>query len=370
MSRVVAADAAMLAREAPYSMDSQMAAWFREYNVAPADKRIVRMVELSRRLVARAEALGWPPHSLALANLRLQVALAAHDARCSPEMLTSNTPYEDVSAGEEQQRLLCCATDTLLARLDAGTLLRCTPSETRFNEQRTATEHAPLFACTEPGSEMWHMLHPLPHELGYVTACSAAVAHFYNMLRTLMRASRVRTEGAMVDAHLRTIGRVLDLVATVRAGCSAITAHTRVFQGVQLSRRMYDAERGLMQALSASATPNSRLAAALTSVRNLPADTWPELLASWGRLTAAFGADFVRGAAESATRIGAKAVARMETALAEWTPRPCARCGAREAEPRQWKMCGRCCGPVYCSKACQAAHWKGGHKKECRDKEE
>lgn len=31
------------------------------------------------------------------------------------------------------------------------------------------------------------------------------------------------------------------------------------------------------------------------------------------------------------------------------------------------KKCSRCQGPQYCSKTCQVQHWKGGHKRECKE---
>jgi tetratricopeptide (TPR) repeat protein len=44
----------------------------------------------------------------------------------------------------------------------------------------------------------------------------------------------------------------------------------------------------------------------------------------------------------------------------------CAGCG-KEAEGMQW--CSACNKPRYCSKKCQLAHWKAGHKVECRAKD-
>jgi hypothetical protein len=50
-----------------------------------------------------------------------------------------------------------------------------------------------------------------------------------------------------------------------------------------------------------------------------------------------------------------------------WVPlRACDGCGAREAAPGGHKRCGSCGRAVYCSRGCQAAHWKAGHKRECR----
>jgi hypothetical protein len=63
--------------------------------------------------------------------------------------------------------------------------------------------------------------------------------------------------------------------------------------------------------------------------------------------------------------------------MAAWPPtavhdptsrlRRCAAPACAEAEQiaGQFKKCGRCGVVRYCSKACQAAHWKAGHKREC-----
>jgi hypothetical protein len=39
--------------------------------------------------------------------------------------------------------------------------------------------------------------------------------------------------------------------------------------------------------------------------------------------------------------------------------------GPIEACPK-YKKCGRCLAVKYCSEACQLAHWKAGHKQECK----
>jgi hypothetical protein len=31
----------------------------------------------------------------------------------------------------------------------------------------------------------------------------------------------------------------------------------------------------------------------------------------------------------------------------------------------QFKKCSRCGAVRYCTRACQVAHWKAGHKREC-----
>ncbi|WIA21757.1 hypothetical protein OEZ85_000919 [Tetradesmus obliquus] len=44
----------------------------------------------------------------------------------------------------------------------------------------------------------------------------------------------------------------------------------------------------------------------------------------------------------------------------------CLECGEEEAEGTQLLRCGNCKTAYYCSKACQKAHWRAGHKAVCR----
>jgi hypothetical protein len=44
--------------------------------------------------------------------------------------------------------------------------------------------------------------------------------------------------------------------------------------------------------------------------------------------------------------------------------KPCAQCG--ELFPKL-KLCTRCRSVSYCSKECQVAHWKAGHKQVCKE---
>ncbi len=55
-----------------------------------------------------------------------------------------------------------------------------------------------------------------------------------------------------------------------------------------------------------------------------------------------------------------------QAARQRWTLRTCAMCDARETEPRLFKLCSRCGGAAYCCKEHQVAHWRAGHKKECK----
>uniref|UniRef100_A0A6U4RJU7 MYND-type domain-containing protein n=1 Tax=Neobodo designis TaxID=312471 RepID=A0A6U4RJU7_NEODS len=55
-----------------------------------------------------------------------------------------------------------------------------------------------------------------------------------------------------------------------------------------------------------------------------------------------------------------KSTANVSSASATATPH-CAACG----EPAS-KRCAACHGPSYCGVACQKAHWKSHHKRECK----
>jgi hypothetical protein len=50
-----------------------------------------------------------------------------------------------------------------------------------------------------------------------------------------------------------------------------------------------------------------------------------------------------------------------EAPPAALTPKTCASCGSKAAKA----SCASCFAVVYCSKACQAAHWTAGHKSDC-----
>ncbi len=75
------ADAGAPPEEAPYEPDDDFKRIARKYWDASHEGRLERAAELAKRLVARAEAAGWPSHSLVLARLRLHAAWELHDIR-------------------------------------------------------------------------------------------------------------------------------------------------------------------------------------------------------------------------------------------------------------------------------------------------
>lgn len=69
-----------------------------------------------------------------------------------------------------------------------------------------------------------------------------------------------------------------------------------------------------------------------------------------------------------AARVVARPVSASESI---YDSRLCAgpECGVEEGFRGLFKTCGRCGKLSFCSKACQVAHWRAGHKKECTPRE-
>eukprot|EP00873_Tetraselmis_striata_P044661 jgi/Tetstr1/464925/TSEL_009659.t1 len=44
----------------------------------------------------------------------------------------------------------------------------------------------------------------------------------------------------------------------------------------------------------------------------------------------------------------------------------CSLCGKGPPYREQLKLCAKCRGAKYCSRECQTAHWKAGHKEQCK----
>lgn len=205
-SDATASDADALAPEAPYAMDEKMVAMMRK---AIASKALLaRDAELLQRLVQRAVDIGWPKHSLALARLQALAAAKifqsfAMGAACqasSANPLDISKVLSDVPS--EGRRLLRAADDTILARINAGTLLRCTPSENSF----CAAWDEVYDAAVDPS--------PTPHIIGYCTACMVAKLHIV----ALSEASLTnRASGAEdLDHRKLVVVRVLEVIEAVR----------------------------------------------------------------------------------------------------------------------------------------------------------
>ena len=52
-------------------------------------------------------------------------------------------------------------------------------------------------------------------------------------------------------------------------------------------------------------------------------------------------------------------------AVPESYDRVCAHCSTQASKSNPLMTCARCKSAFYCSRSCQAAHWKAGHKKIC-----
>ena len=68
----------------------------------------------------------------------------------------------------------------------------------------------------------------------------------------------------------------------------------------------------------------------------------------------------------AASRGHEKARALLPSIKAALEPRTCAQCAAVEPTFGKYSKCGACSAVRYCGAACQRAHWKTGHKEECK----
>ena len=100
--------------------------------------------------------------------------------------------------------------------------------------------------------------------------------------------------------------------------------------------------------------------------------TQPELLLRSLLVRQAKGAEMLSNTRENGAGVGTVyrkdgSVKRPSAAARDAGNQRCASlaCSAREDFPGGFKRCGRCLAVVYCSPACQKAHWKAGHKREC-----
>ena len=353
---IAAADAATLAREVPYDVDDEMKAWLRAFRACHTDVRRARQAELGRRLVTRAEA-NWPPHSLALAVLRTLAVRALGDAR------RAHFVSSGISLPSEMERsLLQCVDDAVLARLGAGTLLRCTPSEKRA--------YSIITVALDP---MNGRRPPPPHMSGYDAANMTGAEHLKAIGDLLSLGDSIPNVGSMIERHARFVLRVFDLVCSTRQrSLKSFTKGRSALDGASelvLLDACCGSEGHLIDAIgiicAAFTTLDPRVAGVFLA-RHIPSDTWAQLQAGWNRVTASLGADVVEAARRAGMDKRNELLCVEAQQHASWTARRCAQCDAPEAEPRQWKLCSACGDMAYCCKEHQAAHWRAGHRKACR----
>ncbi len=356
----MAATAAALRAEAPYALDAKMTVLLRKGLYAAAVTRsYMRAEELQRSLLAAAEAAGWPSHSLALAHLKLDLhntLCVVHQDRCRA-----------LAADSEERRLLDAASAIIFARLDAGTLLTCSPSENAF---MAAAEAAKADAVRRHTPQL-NVIGPPLHCIGYRTAMTLGLdlvylVEAYNAAQT----SNTAVPQSAVDDS-RAVVRIIALMRSVR------TAGPRADPTAELDlRRMLGHEAQFINRcheLSSGLQSHFALAR-LRPVQPPDADADDErdvrvpIVKSWLELVDTLGAAFINEAISRVT-VGAGAQRAGQAAVRErWTPRTCAQCGTPEPEPRLYKRCSGCDAATCCCKEHQMAHWKA-HKRVCVPKE-
>jgi hypothetical protein len=330
------------AREAPYAMDDEMKKWAAALGNVNSTGRHARATELGRRLLGRAEEARWSPQSLALAQVRVLLLTALDVARRA-----QGFPCPPASA--EERALLRAIDDAVAARLEAGTLMRATPSEDRFLADLEAAQ-VPLLGRSDAA--------PRGSELGYVVAALSGSIHLVGLIEATLTGDSAPDAAAALAAHAAAVLRVLAFIAAERtAAASPMRGLGVMDQEADISAKM----DMFFQVAAANDKAGKPLA------RHLPAGLLAQLQAVWQRVQAALGGEHARVAGELGRAGVAAMAARREATHAGWQPRPCAACGAPEAEPRQWKVCSRCSVAAYCCKEHQAAHWKAGHRKACRE---
>ena len=379
--------------EAPYRMDAAMKAMCTKYWLAEVGSRFERAVELSRRMFAAAGAAGWPPHSLALAQLRVRLLHSLIMARIGhgdtgwkwrqgDEQLRLRSPLPN----DEETALVAQAYATLRARLDAGTLLSLTPSERAFEDDwelarmqtddDSATASLPCLPQTQQ---------PIKHALGYNTAISLAQKLAMRVFQSFTNAdcitfSSVKFTVSPLDEPrvARCFTRhVADEVPMVVRLLSLVRAVRCAPQGLR-SRRLDNNELVMMDM---EATPDEvRLMGLMHQyIKQAEASAWypramertgqqlllAQLRAAWRDAAETFGPKLCAGGAAVYNSFMNTDIEINEAARQSWQPRACAQCGAREAEPKLFKVCSRCAGAAYCCKEHQTEHWPT-HKAACK----
>ena len=362
---------AALPAEAPYRMDAATTALCAKYWNAEAASRAERASELSRRLLAAAEAARWPPHSLALAQLRarllhsLTLARIGYGDSCLKWQESQQSSPALPTAEEDSLVSLACA--TLCSRLDAGTLLTLTPSELAF-------EHAWNLSLVEGCG--WSGTTPptKKHALGYDMALFVTEKLVLRVVQALIFADRMEPGldgGAEVVLYLtrhvadevRVILRMLALVRLVR--CAPRGARDPDKEMVADGLVSIDEMRLVKFAgdIFQEAESQNWFPRAMERTGYRPLVT--QLRAAWQDVLNAFGPLLTAGIVMKTTSAVAASDAEMVGKRQSWKPRECAQCGAREAEPKLFKVCGRCHAVAFCCKEHQAAHWPA-HKAACK----
>ena len=344
--------------EAPYGLDAEMHAQVCTYWRVSLTGRHERASEVARRLVGAAEAARWPPHSIALASLRWNMAVSLQKARVQDSAWRPTGAINKI-AGEEEAALYAASRAAVCARRDAGSLLTLTPSEQRFQVAWDASMHLRDEPCRPQQPA---------HSLGYAFAMCMAQKLVKSTLQAwaLTEAGEpgglTRDTARAVERDVHELARLLALVRAVRhaaPGSRDPRAHLVLGPWLLSDEGCLIHVMHEWMALGASHAWYPRTMA-MTGHHGLVA----LMHDAWRDAADAFGPLLREGEAKTAGSLADMAAAR-DALRQSWVPRVCAHCGAAEAEPRLYKLCGRCHGPAYCGKEHQLAHWRAGHRKEC-----
>lgn len=373
----MAAPTFTLPEEGTYEMDEQMREDARKECRAKAARNYTRAAELGQRMVLRAEALGWPWHSTTLATIHLGIAQVLANKRGMAQPVELTPTAAEVDATEAGVRIV-------LARLDAGTLFQ-EPSEcdrAAFNEL-VAEECDDAYGSSSDEAED----DDPPYSRGYLTAIMATRILIRRALSDWQVGAILTNDGTVLIPQVRLRPekkRLLDAVLYVRRVTRwrrgrAIAGEWHVEAGVQWKPRLgYDTHEAyllnLLEVVVGALKTDS-----VISCAGVPEDV-AMLQSALLELTELINESCGRGgdsddngttdicsrARRMVQRVQGRTQAREMRHRERWVARTCAHCGSREDEPKQYKVCARCGAVGYCCKEHQVAHWKAGHKRNCK----
>ena len=372
----MAAPTFTLPGEGTYGLDEQMREDARKQSRAKTARSYARAAELGQRMVSRAEALGWPWHSLTLASMHLEVAQMWANKRNEPPVELTPTAAE-VDATEAGLRII-------FARLKAGTLLRApTACDRAAYDALVAVEDGVCCSGklsdssdTESDTEEDEP----PYMPGYFVTLMATRLLLRQAISAWQVGAIYTDDDVLVQVpqvRLRPeLKRLLDVVLYVRRATSWRYGHAEagewhVEAGVQWPPRpsYYTPEAYLLKFLEI--VVGYLKTHPVISRAGLPEDVtmlqgtlleFTELMNECSDN----GTDMCARARQVVARVQQHTEAQQTRVRGRWVPRACEHCGAREDEPKQYKVCARCGAVAYCCKEHQAAHWKAVHKRDCK----
>ena len=373
----MAAPTFTLPEEGTYGLDEQMREDARKQSRAKTARSYARAAELGQRMVSRAEALGWPWHSLTLATMNLGIVQSLGNKRGLAQPVEITPTAAEVDATEAGLRII-------FARLKAGTLLRApTACDRAAYDALVAVEDGVCCSGklsdssdTESDTEE----EPPPYQLGNKVTMMATRLLLRQALSAWQVGAIYTDDDVLVQVpqvRLRPeLKRLLDVVLYVRRATRwrhgrASAGDWHVEAGVQWPPRQgyYTNEAYLLRVLEA--VVGNLKTHPVISRAGLPEDVamlqgtlleFTELMNECSNN----GTDVCARARRVVARRQQHTEAQQTRVRERWVPRACEHCGAREDEPKHYKVCARCCAVAYCCKDHQVAHWKAGHKRDCK----